>query len=218
MSQKKIFFSVDRCYLEEHIILWLSTEYFYVMAEYATASMADQESHPRCDVPSKMNTADESQVTIQTILWANDSEKPSLLLNLLNSQIGTSVYKCDPMHSNPRTSTLILATRKRTVEMIAELLERHRYSVTSVHGGRMQAQREEALKSFQTGRTSILVATDVVIRGLDILCVYHRTSNTEKSSRRSISSRNVKHLINFDLPSDIGYYRERLGRAGKPGE
>ena len=76
-------------------------------------------------------------------------------------------------------------------------LERDGYPVTSIHGDRSQREREEALNSFRTGRTPILVATAVAARGLDIP--------------------NVKHVINFDLPTDVEEYVHRIGRTGRVG-
>lgn len=76
-------------------------------------------------------------------------------------------------------------------------LGREKYPVTSIHGDRSQREREEALGLFRTGRTPILVATAVAARGLDIP--------------------NVKHVINFDLPTDIEEYVHRIGRTGRVG-
>lgn len=59
-------------------------------------------------------------------------------------------------------------------------------------------ERELALRSFKTGRTPILVATDVAARGLDIP--------------------HVAHVINFDLPNDIDDYVHRIGRTGRAGK
>ena len=59
-------------------------------------------------------------------------------------------------------------------------------------------ERERALKNFRTGRTRILVATDVAARGLDIP--------------------HVTHVINFDLPTDIDDYVHRIGRTGRAGK
>jgi hypothetical protein len=56
----------------------------------------------------------------------------------------------------------------------------------------------QALRSFRTGRTPILVATDVAARGLDIP--------------------HVTHVINFDLPTDIDDYVHRIGRTGRAGK
>merc|ERR1711878_266618 len=72
------------------------------------------------------------------------------------------------------------------------------FPVTSIHGDRTQREREDALRVFRTGRTPILVATAVAARGLDIP--------------------NVKHVINFDLPSDIEEYVHRIGRTGRMGD
>jgi len=58
-------------------------------------------------------------------------------------------------------------------------------------------ERERALRSFRTGETPILVATDVAARGLDIP--------------------NVMHVINYDLPHDIDDYVHRIGRTGRAG-
>ena len=63
--------------------------------------------------------------------------------------------------------------------------------MTCIHGDRSQADRETALHNFKTGRTPLLVATAVAARGLDIP--------------------HVKHVINFDIPSDIEEYVHRWG-------
>lgn len=69
--------------------------------------------------------------------------------------------------------------------------------MASIHGDRSQREREEALRSFKSGQTPVLVATAVAARGLDIP--------------------NVKHVINFDLPTDIEEYVHRIGRTGRVG-
>ena len=59
-------------------------------------------------------------------------------------------------------------------------------------------EREQALRSFKSGKTPILVATDVAARGLDIP--------------------RVAHVVNFDLPNDIDDYVHRIGRTGRAGK
>lgn len=59
-------------------------------------------------------------------------------------------------------------------------------------------EREQALRSFKSGKTPILVATDVAARGLDIP--------------------SVSHVVNFDLPKDIDDYVHRIGRTGRAGK
>ena len=86
---------------------------------------------------------------------------------------------------------------KRGADALEEYLYREGYPVTSIHGDRSQREREEALKRFRSGKTPILVATAVAARGLDIP--------------------HVKHVINFDLPSDVEEYVHRIGRTGRMG-
>lgn len=69
--------------------------------------------------------------------------------------------------------------------------------LTHVHFFNLK-ERERALKSFKSGATPILVATDVASRGLDIP--------------------HVSHVINFDLPTDIDSYVHRIGRTGRAGK
>ncbi|CAF3425393.1 unnamed protein product [Rotaria sp. Silwood1] len=124
-----------------------------------------------------------SQNITQKIVWVEEAEKRSFLLDLLNIQADTL--------------TLVFVETKRGADMLEEFLCNHQYAVNSIHGDRSQAQREDALKSFKNGRTPVLVATSVAARGLDIP--------------------NVKHVINFDLPSDIDEYVHRIGRTGRAG-
>ncbi len=114
-----------------------------------------------------------SQNITQKIVWVEEAEKRSFLLDLLNIQSGKKKkkknaelylfeYKClDAL-------TLVFVETKRGADVLEEFLGSHQYSVNSIHGDRSQAQREDALKSFKNGRTPILVATSVAARGLDI--------------------------------------------------
>ena len=93
--------------------------------------------------------------------------------------------------------TLAFVETKKGADALETFLEREGYPVTSIHGDRSQREREDALASFKSGRTPILVATAVAARGLDIP--------------------NVKHVINFDLPTDVEEYVHRIGRTGRVG-
>ncbi|XP_053296455.1 DEAD-box helicase 3 X-linked a isoform X13 [Pleuronectes platessa] len=93
--------------------------------------------------------------------------------------------------------TLVFVETKKGADALEDFLYHEGYSCTSIHGDRSQRDREEALNQFRSGRCPILVATAVAARGLDIS--------------------NVKHVINFDLPSDIEEYVHRIGRTGRVG-
>lgn len=68
---------------------------------------------------------------------------------------------------------------------------------TSIHGDRLQKQREQALADFTSGDCPLLIATNVAARGLDIP--------------------RVDHVINFELPQTIDEYVHRVGRTGRVG-
>jgi ATP-dependent RNA helicase DDX3X len=93
--------------------------------------------------------------------------------------------------------TLVFVETKRGANDLATMLGRQSYEVVSIHGDLKQMDRERHLESFRSGLTPILVATAVAARGLDIP--------------------NVKHVINYDLPSDIDEYVHRIGRTGRVG-
>nr|CAB3237017.1 ATP-dependent RNA helicase DDX3Y [Phallusia mammillata] len=99
--------------------------------------------------------------------------------------------------TDSKSLTLIFTETKKGADALDDFLYSRKYKSTSIHGDRTQAQREEALMAFRTGQFPILVATAVAARGLDIP--------------------NVRHVINFDLPSDIDEYVHRIGRTGRVG-
>uniref|UniRef100_A0A6B2L107 RNA helicase n=1 Tax=Arcella intermedia TaxID=1963864 RepID=A0A6B2L107_9EUKA len=93
--------------------------------------------------------------------------------------------------------TLVFVETKRLADHLEEFLYNQNFSVISIHGDRSQKERESALEAFRSGQCRILVATDVAARGLDV--------------------RDVKHVVNYDLPHDINDYVHRIGRTGRCG-
>ena len=91
---------------------------------------------------------------------------------------------------------IFVRTRNDTVE-VAEKLERAGYPALALNGDMNQAQRERTVEQIKSGKSSILVATDVVARGLDIP--------------------RISTVINYDLPGDNEAYVHRIGRTGRAG-
>ena len=91
---------------------------------------------------------------------------------------------------------IFVRTRNDTVE-VAEKLERAGYPALALNGDLNQAQRERCIEQMKSGKSSILVATDVVARGLDIP--------------------RISLVINYDLPGDHEAYVHRIGRTGRAG-
>jgi len=132
-----------------------------------------------------------SENITQKVVWVEEHDKRSFLLDLLDAA---------GLNQNTETEaslTLVFVETKKGADQLDEYLYREGFPVTSIHGDRTQREREEALKRFRCGRSPILVATAVAARGLDIP--------------------NVKHVINFDMPSDVEEYVHRIGRTGRMG-
>ena len=101
-----------------------------------------------------------SDVT-QSILQVSQFEKREKLLEIIRGNI----------QKNPKkpVKTLVFVEAKKTADFIAAYLSQSIEScATSIHGDRLQPEREKALKDFKTGRNPVLVATAVAARGLDI--------------------------------------------------
>ena len=94
--------------------------------------------------------------------------------------------------------TLVFGRTKHGVEKLAKLLQHEGFKADSIHGNKAHAQRQRALQRFKKGEISILVATDVAARGLDIP--------------------KVSHVINYDQPNTYDDYVHRIGRTGRAGE
>lgn len=134
-----------------------------------------------------------SENITQKVFLVEESEKRSFLLDLLT---GSGISQQNG-GIRPDSLTLIFVETKKGADALENYLHRVGYPVTSIHGDRTQAEREDALAAFRSGHCPIIVATAVAARGLDIP--------------------NVKHVINFDLPSDIEEYVHRIGRTGRVG-
>ncbi|CAE8650730.1 unnamed protein product [Polarella glacialis] len=93
--------------------------------------------------------------------------------------------------------TIVFANQKAVVDDIAYRLGSSRIRAVCMHGGVSQQQRDRALEDLKSGRVSVLVATDVAARGLDLP--------------------GVAHVVNYDLPLNGEDYVHRIGRTGRIG-
>jgi ATP-dependent RNA helicase RhlE len=107
--------------------------------------------------------------------------KSSLLVELLNRDI--------------IADAIVFTRTKHRANRLADFLERHGVSTARIHGNRSQGQRTSALEGFKAGRHRILVATDIVARGIDVEA--------------------LGHVINFDVPQDPDAYIHRVGRTAR---
>lgn len=93
---------------------------------------------------------------------------------------------------------LIFGKTKHGVKKLMFELRDRGFKTESIHGNKTQAQRQRALKDFKDNRVTILVATDVAARGLDI--------------------DDVSHVINYEIPDTFDDYIHRIGRTGRGGK
>jgi superfamily II DNA/RNA helicase len=94
-------------------------------------------------------------------------------------------------------TALIFCNRKRDVDVLFRSLYRHGFNAGALHGDMPQDRRNETLAKFRRGELTILVASDVAARGLDI--------------------DDISHVFNFDVPYNPEDYVHRIGRTGRAG-
>lgn len=119
----------------------------------------------------------------QYIINTKHSHKPELLQALLKTKGCFRV--------------IVFTRTKSRADTCCRRLRRAGWKAEAIHSDRSQAQRKRALESFASGKTGILVATDVLARGIDIS--------------------EVEYVVNFDLPDQPEDYVHRIGRTGRAG-
>ena len=92
---------------------------------------------------------------------------------------------------------LVFTRTKRGANRVSELLVRAGIAASAIHGNKSQTARERALGDFKRGRVSVLVATDIAARGIDI--------------------DGISHVVNYDLPNVPASYVHRVGRTARAG-
>ena len=126
-----------------------------------------------------------------------------------NKAIAQSFFKLDDSEKDEQLAKLIDAmgdadrmicftNTKRRVDYLAKSLWNDGFGASAIHGGRSQAEREEALRKFKTNEWPLMFATDVAARGLDLP--------------------DVSVVVNFDMPRDVEQYVHRIGRTGRAGK
>ncbi|XP_037907783.1 ATP-dependent RNA helicase dbp2-like [Hermetia illucens] len=121
---------------------------------------------------------------LQIVDVCEEFEKESKLVKLLTE-----------ISSETETKTIIFVETKRRVDDITRAISRQGWKACAIHGDKSQQERDYVLNAFRTGRQTILVATDVAARGLDV--------------------EDVKFVINYDYPSNSEDYVHRIGRTGR---
>ncbi|QNM86662.1 DEAD/DEAH box helicase [Polaribacter pectinis] len=120
----------------------------------------------------------------QLLYYLPKKNKTDICLHLLRNTINGKI--------------IIFRRTKFGVDKLEESLVKNGYNVTSIHGDKTQSIRNKAIEDFKSKKATILIATDVAARGIDIT--------------------NVDAIINFDIPNVPETYIHRIGRTGRAGK
>ena len=96
------------------------------------------------------------------------------------------------------TRALIFINKSEEIEKMVENLKYHGLEADGIYGGANKSERKKAMDDFRSGKRTLLVASDLAARGLDI--------------------KGISHIFNLDLPEDPQLYLHRVGRTGRAGE
>lgn len=102
------------------------------------------------------------------------------------------------LHTHQPKLSIIFCNTKKMVEELHRYLNEHGFHCSMLHGDMQQEARTAVMQSFRSGRTPVLIATDVAARGIDV--------------------DDVDAVYNFDIPQDYEYYIHRIGRTGRAGK
>ena len=120
----------------------------------------------------------------QHVYIVEKTQKSELLINLLNQKRNQSV--------------LVFSRTKHGADKIARILNKKGINCEAIHGNKTQNARQRALTNFKSGKTSVIIATDIAARGIDIV--------------------NLELVINYDMPDVAETYIHRIGRTGRAGQ
>ena len=128
-----------------------------------------------------LSTSKPAEGVLQAAYLVNENDKYDLISSLL--------------HKKDLQSVIVFASAKLKVNTIVRTLKKMKMNVEGIHSDLDQKQREAVLLSFRNRKTSILVATDIISRGIDI--------------------DNIDLVVNFDVPNDPEDYVHRVGRTAR---
>ena len=171
---------VDR--IVRHVPKARQTMFFSATLDSTVGELAGAyTSNPvRCEA-APIATADQGEVEHRFVSVKPD-DKVGTLADLLRGDRGLA---------------LVFVRTKRGADRLVKKLAFHQVDAVALHGDLSQGQRERALRRFESGKASTLVATDVAARGLDLA--------------------DITHVINFDPPAEHSGYLHRVGRTGRAG-
>ena len=120
----------------------------------------------------------------QGLYFVEKPQKSELLTSILEKELEKSV--------------LVFSRTKHGADKIARVLNKKGIGCEAIHGNKSQGARQRALTNFKSGKTRVIIATDIAARGIDVA--------------------NLEMVINYDLPDVAETYVHRIGRTGRAGK
>lgn len=127
----------------------------------------------------------------------HQAQKTPMLIRFLKKFFGgrEDGYVKDELLQNPEKRVVVFVSRKADVRDVVLGLRKKGFQVAAMHSDLEQRDRDEVMNAFRSGRTNVIVATDIVSRGIDIS--------------------GIALVINYDMPHDMEDYVHRIGRTAR---
>ena len=127
----------------------------------------------------------------------HQAQKTPMLIRFLKKFFGgrEDGYVKDELLQNPEKRVVVFVSRKADVRDVVLSLRKKGFQVAAMHSDLEQKERDEVMNAFRAGRTNVIVATDIVSRGIDIS--------------------GIALVINYDMPHDLEDYVHRIGRTAR---
>ena len=127
----------------------------------------------------------------------HQAQKTPMLIRFLKKFFGgrEDGYVKDELLQNPEKRVVVFVSRKADVRDVVLGLRKKGFQVAAMHSDLEQRDRDEVMNAFRSGRTNVIVATDIVSRGIDIS--------------------GIALVINYDMPHDLEDYVHRIGRTAR---
>ncbi|PLB48015.1 putative RNA helicase [Aspergillus steynii IBT 23096] len=143
----------------------------------------------------------------QIVEVVSDMEKRDRMIKHLEKIMENRGNKC-----------LIFTGTKRIADEITRFLRQDGWPALSIHGDKQQQERDWVLNEFKTGKSPIMVATDVASRGIGLLGHVAITTNAPFANISLFEDvRDITHVLNYDYPNNSEDYVHRIGRTGRAG-
>ena len=168
------------------IVSYITKEHQTVMFSATMPSKIEELARELLTSPETVKVAPQStpaETVEQSICFTKKEDKNLVLSQMLKEE-------------NVKNAIVFTRT-KHGADRLAKDLEKEEIPAVSIHGDKSQGQRQQALRSFKSGRVNVMVATDVAARGLDIPA--------------------LSHVFNYDIPEESEIYIHRIGRTGRAG-